>query len=76
MGDGFLNITALVTNLTSIPLYAGWNLVGYPTLCNNMTWADALWGTGATIVEVFDLAVIYRTKVVGPNYVMKPGEGY
>jgi hypothetical protein len=61
---------------TSIPLYAGWNLVGYPSLSTNVTVADALWGTGADIVEVFDQSATYRTKVVGPTYVMKPGEGY
>ena len=41
-----------------------------------MTVANAFWGTGADIVEVFDSSAAYRTKVVGPGYVMKPGEGY
>jgi hypothetical protein len=76
IGDGFLNITGLVANSTSIPLCTGWNMVGYPSLNDTTTVGVALWGTGATMVEVFDANTTYRTKVVGPNYIMKPGEGY
>jgi hypothetical protein len=76
VGDGFLNVTGLLPITTQVPLMAGWNLVGYPSLSTNMTVADALWGTGADMVEVFDLVATYRTKVVGPTYIMKPGEGY
>jgi hypothetical protein len=76
VGDGFINITGLVADSTSIPLRTGWNLVGYPSLCTNMSVADALWGTGAIMVEVFDPNATYKTKVVGPTYLMKPGEGY
>ena len=76
IGDGFLNITGLLPTVTQISLRAGWNLVGYPTLCTNITIATAFWGTGADIVEVFDQSATYRTKVVGPSYVMKPGEAY
>jgi len=25
---------------------------------------------------VYDSSAIYKTKVVGPTYIMKPGEGY
>jgi len=76
VGDGFLNVTGLLPTTSQITLRAGWNLVGYPTLSTSMTVANALWGTGADIVEVFDQSATYRTKVVGPNYVMKPGEAY
>ncbi len=61
---------------TNIPLFAGWNLVGYPTLNDTVEVADALWGTGADKVEVFDSGEPYNLKEVGPTYVMKPGEGY
>jgi parallel beta-helix repeat protein len=60
----------------SIPLYAGWNLVGYPTLNTTTTVANALWGTGADRVEVCDPTDPYMTKEVGSTYLMKPGEGY
>ncbi len=61
---------------TSIILYAGWNLVSFPTLNNNTTVANALWGTGANRVEVFDPASPYLISEAGPTYIMKPGEGY
>ncbi|MDD4308378.1 MAG: hypothetical protein PHU53_06185, partial [Thermoplasmata archaeon] len=58
----------------TIPLYAGWNLVGYPTQTTE-TVGNALWGTGADRVEVFDPISPY-IKEAGATYVMKPGEGY
>jgi len=61
---------------TNIPLYAGWNLVSYPSLDDTMTVALALWGTGADNVEVFDPAEPYLVREVGATYVMQPGEGY
>jgi len=76
LGDGFLNRSGTVPTSTPIQLRAGWNLVSYPTLCTNMTVANAFWGTGVDVVEAFDPAQPYRTKVVGSSYVMKPGEGY
>jgi hypothetical protein len=60
---------------TNISMYAGWNLVGYPTL-KNYTVADALWGTGADKVMVQDDMEPYRVKEVGPTYMMHAGEGY
>ncbi len=71
-----LTIQGQIPNSTSIQLYAGWNLVGYPTLNDSTTVADAFWGTGADSVEVFDPVEPYRIKEVGPTYIMKPGEGY
>jgi len=61
---------------TNINLYAGWNLAGYPTFCENKTVAEAFWGTSADHVEVFDAASPTLTTEVGPTYLMKPGEGY
>ncbi len=71
-----LTVSGYIPTSTTIPLYAGWNLVGYPTLNDTMTVANALFGTTADSVEVFDLGEPYRIKEVGPTYVMKPGEGY
>jgi len=70
-----LTVSGYISTSTNINLYAGWNLVGYPTLTEK-TVADALWGTGADKVEAFDSAEPYRIKEVGPTYLMKPGEGY
>ena len=71
-----LTVYGYKTEMTSIPLYAGWNLVGYPTLNDTMTVANALWGTGADRVEVCDTSEPYNLKEVVSTYVMKPGEGY
>ena len=74
-----LNVTLTVSGYipvsTSIPLYTGWNLIGYPSLANE-TVANAFWGTGADKVEVFDPGEPYLIREVGPTYLMKPGEGY
>jgi hypothetical protein len=71
-----LHVTGEVPGSTMIPLYAGWNLVGYPTLNDTMTVGNALWGTGADRVEVCDALDPYRLREVGSTYIMKPGEGY
>ena len=76
LGDGFLNVTGLLPTSTQIILRAGWNLVSYPTLSANKTVATAFWGTGVNRVEAFDQSATYRTKAVGPTYIMRPGEGY
>jgi hypothetical protein len=69
-----LTVSGVIPASTTIPLYAGWNLVGYPTQ-TTQTVGNALWGTGADRVEVFDPASPY-IKEIGPTYIMKPGEGY
>ena len=58
----------------NINLYAGWNMVGYPSM-TEQTVANALWGTGADMVEVFSSVSPYIIEI-GPTYIMKPGEGY
>jgi len=74
-GGTTLTISGPIPTSTSINLYAGWNLVGYPSLVNE-TVANALWGTGADKVMVCDTSKPYHIKEVGPSYLMKPGEGY
>jgi parallel beta-helix repeat protein len=59
---------------TSITLYTGWNLVGYPSQAEQMV-AFAMWGTGVDRVEVFDDISPY-IKEAEPSYVMKLGDGY
>jgi len=69
-----LTVSGYEPDSTIISLYAGWNLVGYPTQTTE-TVGNALWGTGADRVEVFDPVSPY-IKEVGSTYIMKPGEGY
>ncbi len=73
--DVNLTVRGNITSSTSITLYAGWNLVGYPTQTTE-TVANALWGTGCDRVEVFNASSPYLIKEVEATYVMKPGEGY
>ena len=75
-GDGRIAIAGVQRNATSIALRAGWNLVGFPSLRTNLTMAVALWGTGADRVETFDASETYLTKVIRPDYQLKPGEAY
>lgn len=75
-GNTILTVTGTIPESTDIPLYAGWNLVSYPTLNDTMKVSLAFFGTGADRVEVCDPAEPYLIKEVGPTYVMQPGEGY
>ena len=59
-----------------IPLYSGWNLVGYPSLCTETTVSNAFWGTGADRVEIFDPSSPYLIRVAEPDQLMMPGDGY
>ncbi|MCK4758209.1 MAG: N-acetylmuramoyl-L-alanine amidase [Thermoplasmata archaeon] len=70
-----LTVSGIEAESTEIPLYAGWNLVGYPTLNNSVTVSDAFWGTGVTIVEVCNTSAPYDLMEVDPSYIMQPGEG-
>lgn len=70
-----LSVQGEIRPTTQITLYAGWNLVGYPSQ-TEMAVADALWGTGADRVEIFDPASPTLIMPVGPGYIMRPGEGY
>jgi len=61
---------------TNIQLWAGWNLIGYPSFNTTTTIADALVGTNYDGVEGFDAAQPYRLIPLADTYVMTPGEGY
>jgi len=70
-----LSVQGNFTNTTNIQFFAGWNLIGYPTLTNE-TVGNAFFGTSVDRVMVGDTLEPYNIKEVGPAYVMKPGEGY
>jgi parallel beta-helix repeat protein len=60
----------------SIPLYAGWNLVGFPSLTPRSISA-ALAGTGYDLpVEGFNASAPYHITALADTYMMQPGEGY
>jgi len=60
---------------TSIQLYAGWNLVGYPTQVTTRTVSTAFAGTGYDIVEGWQVASPYVKVLAGGDAVL-PGNGY
>ena len=74
---GVLTVTGTVPIITDIPLYAGWNLIGYPSQ-NGKSASDALAGTGADIIAVYNATAPYlvedRTDLAAVT--MSPGEGY
>ncbi len=70
-----LDVYGSVPISTDIQLYAGWNLVAYPTTTPE-TVANAFWGTTVTAVEVCNTSMAYDLQEVGPGYVMTPGKGY
>ena len=71
-----LQISGIPSNSTNIPLYAGWNLVGYTIFDEKRSLATALWGTGADSAAGFDQANPYLITELGAGYIMKTGEGY
>jgi|GEM_PF-4544471 len=70
-----LTIYGMAVSYTEIPLMAGWNMVGYPSMVSRSV-ADALAGTGYDAVEGFDPGAPYHTILLNDTYMMKPGEGY
>ena len=76
-GDGSLTIGEGVQPVsTIITLHAGWNMVGYPSQRGDITVAEAFWGTGADMIEVFDQSQPYLVSEIGPGNLMQPGQGY
>jgi uncharacterized repeat protein (TIGR01451 family) len=70
-----LNMTGGIPISTSIPLFSGWNLVGYPSLFDRSI-GMALAGTGYDAVEGFNQTAPYRISPLSDSYMMKQGEGY
>ncbi len=74
-GNCTLTVSGQEPTSSSITLIAGWNLVGYPSITERVM-SDALWGTSADRVEVFDPADPELLRVMGPGEYMVPGQGY
>jgi len=72
----YLYVRGHESMITQIPLYAGWNLVGYPSLTEERI-STALAGTGYDrSVESFNASAPYRISQLADSYMMKPGEAY
>lgn len=70
-----LIVEGIDPGVTNIQLYAGWNLVGYPTLMPRSV-SSALAGTGYDAVAGYDGLDPYRITPLTGGYMMQPGEGY
>jgi hypothetical protein len=74
---GLLRIVGEVREVTNIPLKAGWNLVGYPSVNADYTVADLKIDTGATAVEgAYYAAPIYSLRRFSDSDTLIPGHGY
>jgi len=77
LGDGLLDISGALTGTTNTDLYAGWNLVGYPTMTPQLA-SISLAGTGADIMSIYNGSAAYliedRTDL--STVTMNPGEAY
>jgi hypothetical protein len=72
-----LNISGLPPTSMFIQMYAGWNLIGYPSLDNTRTIVDVLFETGYDKpVEGYDENAPYLLSPLPDTYIMTPGEGY
>ena len=79
IGDGNLDISGGLPGTVQINLYAGWNLVGYPSMTNR-TASVALAGTGADMIAIFDIASpSFMQDIMAADLstvIMAPGMGY
>jgi carboxypeptidase T len=73
--ETYYDVTGTIPGTVSIPLKAGWNMVGYPTLTDR-TVAETLLGLPYTRVESFDPLAPYHLKAMGDNEYMTTGMGY
>ncbi|MCJ2670536.1 MAG: ABC transporter substrate-binding protein [Candidatus Thermoplasmatota archaeon] len=74
--DCNLTLAGIVPTQTSVQLYAGWNLVSFPSFNTTYTVADLKAETGATRVEGYELAPPYFLRVLTDGDVLQAGYGY
>ena len=74
--DCNLTLAGIVPTQTSVQLYAGWNLVSFPSFNTTYTVADLKAETGATRVEGYELAPPYFLRVLTDGDVLQAGCGY
>ncbi|MFQ6118572.1 MAG: hypothetical protein ACE5KE_01655, partial [Methanosarcinales archaeon] len=73
--DDNLTVAGLVPKYTEIPLYQGWNMVGYPSFINR-TVSEALAGIPWLKVEAYDNNPPHYLKELSPSDIMSAGNGY
>lgn len=73
--ENVLTVSGCIPYSTQIPLKAGWNLVGYPSLIEKRI-CEALASTYYTSVEGYSNQYLYNLEPLGDEDMMKPGNGY
>jgi hypothetical protein len=79
LAPGTLTYAGVVpTPSIAIPMYAGWNLVAYPSFSTTYTLADFIADTGATRVETYDPAggPYFLRHMTNPAEAFIPGSAY
>ncbi|MFQ6106667.1 MAG: SBBP repeat-containing protein [Thermoplasmata archaeon] len=71
-----LTVAGVVPAQTSIQLYEGWNLVGFPSFNSSYTINDLKLETGASRVEGYDSLPPYYLRVLGDGEIPQAGEAY
>jgi parallel beta-helix repeat protein len=71
-----LTVAGIVPVETTIQLYAGWNLVGFPSFKNDYTVADLRAALPIDRVEGFDASAPYYLKLLQDSDVLQAGYGY
>ena len=74
--DSNLTVAGIVPAQTTIHLYGGWNLVGFPSFSTTYMVADLKAETGATRVEGYDPSPPNFLRVLGDAEVLQVGYGY
>ncbi len=72
-----LTVAGIVPGSTSIQLYGGWNLVGFPSFNSSLTISDLNATIGGIRVEGFDSSVApFYTRLLEGSEVLQAGSGY
>ncbi len=74
--DCDLTVAGIVPAQTSIQLYKGWNLVGFPSFDLPYTVSDLKVEVGSQRVEGYDPSAPYHLRVLGDTEVLQTGYGY
>ena len=61
---------------TEIHLTKGWNMIGYPSLNENITLAEAFVGIPWDMIQICDQSRPYNLRYLPSTAPMKPGQGY
>ncbi len=74
--DCSLTVAGIVPAQTTLHLYSGWNLVGFPAFSSTYTVSDLKAEVGSQRVEGYDSSTPYHLRALGDIEVLQTGYGY